>query len=372
MARIAVVLAMAACSKDRTAAPPASATANARVAAAKVALAAPSTPSPVPHGLRKELNLDVPVFVDGKQVSVLRYGELPPGVTETTNPAEPDSERRYFRLWDYLKAIGASPERVQALHFAGKTNEIASLEGSELRAEKDRFVFDFIGGTGGVAEPMWRVKGLKNRLHIDGFTGINVFVATKPWEIDPRERCYLDGDDCKPVARFTSEDLKKGTRVYVDGKLTAYVKRRLLSNDALVSKAESGDAIYSMDKYLASLGIDGAHAKEIRLFAGDDFVASATGSQWAADAGKLTFYLVKHGHGKVRANVPADLQAKTEGTHDRDVQVTSIQVFNHKEPRSVALVSVDDAFDPGPNVGAYEAALAPESGGGNGGGGGGE
>ena len=52
------------------------------------------------------------------------------------------------------------------------------------------------------------------------------------------------------------------------------------------------------------------------------------------------------------------LQKGQEGTTDRDVQITAIQVFNHKEPRSVPVVSIDKVFDPGPNVAALEAALA--------------
>ncbi|MGO8997406.1 MAG: hypothetical protein ACLQVI_29170, partial [Polyangiaceae bacterium] len=68
--------------------------------------------------------------------------------------------------------------------------------------------------------------------------------------------------------------------------------------------------------------------------------------------------LVAHGHGKIRGNVPADLQKGQEGTTDRDVQITAIQVFNHKEPRDVPVVSIDHVFDPGPNVAALEAALA--------------
>jgi hypothetical protein len=370
-ARTTLLLAMVACSNEHTAPAPASATDNARTLAAKAAMAAATeAPTAIPHGLRKELNLDIPVFVDGKEVSVLRFGELPPGVPVTTNPVDREPTLRYYRLADYLKAIGVNLDRVQAVHFAGKTNQITSLEGSEIRADKDRFVFDFLDTNGGIAKPMWRVKGLKNQLHIDGFYGINVFVATKPWEIDPARRCYVEDDDCKPVARFTSGDLMKGTRVYADGKLVGYVKRRLLSDDALVSKSANGDASYSLDKYLASLGIDREHAKEIRLLSGDDLIVSATGSQWEAAADKLTFYLVKHGHGKVRANVPADLQLKAEGTRDRDVRVTSIQVFSHKEPRSLPLVSIDDVFDPGPNVGAMESALAAQEGSGKGSGGG--
>ncbi len=312
------------------------------------------------HGLRKQKNLDVPVFVDGKEVSVLRFGELPPGIAPIAKPAAEDPNRRarYYRVADYLKAIGVNVDRVKAIHFADKGMRIASIEGSELRADKDRFVFDFLQTTTGMPMQSWKTTGLKNMLRIDDILGVNVFVEKTPMQIDKRLRCYVEDGDCMPVARFTSGDLMKGTRVYSDGKLVGYVKRRLLSDDVLAGTTASGEPTFSFDRYLASLDIDSANAKEIRLLAGDDVIASATAKEWAADSEKLTFYLAPHAHGKVRGTVPADLQIKQEGTKDRDVQVTAVQVFNRKEPRSVPVVAVDDAFDPGPNVAALEAALA--------------
>src|SRR5689334_16964572 len=87
----AVLLAIApACSKK----PSEPAAANAPV----VQAAATAAPSPAPadaiaHGTRKLKNLDVPVFVDGKQVAVLRYGELPSQVALAENPADGTHEK---------------------------------------------------------------------------------------------------------------------------------------------------------------------------------------------------------------------------------------------------------------------------------------
>jgi hypothetical protein len=332
--------------------------------ASTVAASDPPEVAPaVVHGLRKQKNLDVPVFVDGKQVSVLRYGELPPGIAPFAKPGDEHHSVRFYRVADYLKALGVNLDRVKAVHFADKGNRIASIEGSELRAEKDRFVFDFLEHTGGMPKQAWNTPGMKNMLRIDEIFAVNVFAETAPWEITKGAYCYVEDGDCKPVARFTSEDLMKGTRVYQDGKLLGYVKRRLLADSTLAGKTESGDPSFSMDRYLASLGIKTANAKEIHLLAGDEVIASATAKEWAADRDALTFYLVKHGHGKVRANIPADLQTKQEGARDRDVQVTSIQVFSRTEPRSVPLVSIDEIFDPGPNVAALESAVADAHGG---------
>lgn len=322
---------------------------------------ASDAPSPqVIHGLRKQKNLDVPVFVDGSEVSVLRFGELPPGIAPIAKPAseDPNQRARYYRISDYLKAIGVNVDRVKSVHFADKGMRIASIEGSELRADKDRFVFDFLQTSTGMPMQSWKTTGLKNLLRIDDILGMNVFVEKAPMTIDRLQHCYVEDGECMPVARFTSGDLMKGTRVYSDGKLLGYVKRRLLADSTLAGKTASGETAFSFDKYLASVGVKSAGAREIRLLAGDDVVASATAAEWAADDAKLSFYLVPHGHGKVRGTIPGDLQKGQAGAADRDVQVTSIQVFNRKEPRAVPVVAIDDVFDPGPNVAALEAALA--------------
>jgi hypothetical protein len=355
MATVVTLAALSACSKGGAKGEKAVASAPPSLAALQAAAAAAPA---IPHGLRKELNLDVPVFVDGKEVAVLRYGELPPGVPATTNPRDDDHRVAFYRLWDYLKAIGVEPARVKAVHFADKGFRIGALEGSELRADEDRFVFDFLDEKAGLAKPAWITKGLKTKLRIDGFYGVNVFVNTTPWAIDPAHHCYWEDDDCKPVVRFTEGDLMKGTRVYDDGKLVGYVKRRLVGEDAVAGRNEAGETLFSIDHFLASLHVDTSHAKRIELFAGDDLVAEATASEWAADQDKLTFYLVQHAHGRVRANVPADLQIQEDGRRDRDVQITSIQVFERKEPRALPLVSIDEVIDPGPNAAAMENALA--------------
>ncbi len=297
------------------------------------------------HGLRKLLNRDVPVFVDGQQVAVLRYGELPPGVEPITIASNSHHSARYFRVSDYLQGIGVDVARVKAIHFADKSDRIASLEGSELRGDADRFVFDFTATTGGMPEMVWSTVGLETRLRIDYFYAVNVFVGEKPWAIDTKRHCYLEDDGCRPVARFTTDDLKKGTRVYVDGKLVSYVKRRLLADSALAGTTDSGEPSYSTDKYLASIGIDTARAKRIDLFAGDKLVASASAKEWASHKDSLTFHLLKHAHGKVEANIPASLQL--EGKADRETQITAIQIFKRKAPRNVPLVALDDVVDLG-------------------------
>ena len=83
------------------------------------------------HGSRKLMGLDVGVFVDGVQTSVLRFGDLPTMPSETL---EGGAVR--YRLVDYVKAIGVAPESIRSIHIHGNNDRIASVEGSELLKEK--------------------------------------------------------------------------------------------------------------------------------------------------------------------------------------------------------------------------------------------
>src|SRR5689334_9357748 len=96
----------------------------------------PNHPKP---GTRKLTGLDAPVYVDGVQSAVLRFGELPAiPVTQL------EGNGRLFQIYDYLKGIGVNPDTIKSIHFHGNADKIASIEGTELRKFKDRFTFSFV------------------------------------------------------------------------------------------------------------------------------------------------------------------------------------------------------------------------------------
>ena len=86
---------------------------------------------------------------------------FPPGVEPIAKPDDPNHRTRFYRVSDYLKAIGVNVDRVKAVHFADKAARIASIEGSELRADKDRFVFDFLQTQTGMPMQAWKTTGLE-------------------------------------------------------------------------------------------------------------------------------------------------------------------------------------------------------------------
>src|SRR5215207_8209556 len=118
-------------------------------------------PNDPKHGTRKLMGLDAPVFVDGAQTSVLRYGELPP-----IKAIALEGGGRRYKVTDYLAAIGVPLDGVKSVHFHGNSDRIASGEGTELRKDKDRFVFSFISGDTGTPLQKWDCTGLKNEFVI--------------------------------------------------------------------------------------------------------------------------------------------------------------------------------------------------------------
>ena len=116
----AAALSAIACSKK---APQQGVVSTAPKAEAPAPLAAQQDPNDKKHGSRRMKGIDVPVYVDNQQRAVLRYGELP----QLANVRDDDAPA--YRLADYLRAIGATPETVKAIYVFDQSNRIASLEG---------------------------------------------------------------------------------------------------------------------------------------------------------------------------------------------------------------------------------------------------
>lgn len=328
--------------------------------AAPVALpAAPAEPTNAQHGTRKLMGLDTPVFVDGAQVAVLRFGEMPP-----VAPILLEGGGRRYKVYEYLKAIGVAPESIKSIHFHGNSDRIASVEGSELRKEKDRFVFSFISGDTGTPLQKWDTDNLKNEFVIHEIRRMTIYVNKPVPTIDAARQCHVDAEGkCTDAIPYATGEVAKGTRVYVDGKMVGYVKRRLVTDAMMIGAPaqEPSESTYSLGKLLSGLGVDATGATSVELMAGDDVVARATGEQFTSLAPNTSFTLPKHGHGKVRIHVPAELQASSPGATDRDALVSAVLVYKRTAPTkqrelvaisedtdlSVQLAAIDTQREPG-------------------------
>ena len=291
------------------------------------------------HGSRKLRGIDVPVYVDGVQAGVLRYGELPPIANVGTDVA-PE-----FRLVDYLAAIGVAPDRVKAIHLHDGADRIGGVEGAELLKEPARFRVHFTSGNTGAAEARWDTVKLKNGFVVHEIRKLSVFVAKAVPPIQKGAQCHLADGKCTDQVPYAQGDAIKGTRIYLDGRLVGFVKRKLLS-DAFIVGGQGDDHEYSVAKLAASLGVDIGGTKLVELVSGDEVVARADEAQWNRHNGDLDFTLPKHQHGKVRVHVPAEMQAAARSTpEDKDALVTSMHFYQRTTPPSHELVAISEATE---------------------------
>jgi hypothetical protein len=297
-------------------------------------------PNDPKHGTRKLMNLDAPVFVDGAQVAVLRYGDLVVTPSRILEGGTPE-----FMLADYLASIGVDPRTVKSVHLHGNNDRIGSVEGSELTKGKKRFAFTFQSQTTGAAVTRWDTEGLKNEFVVHEIRKVSVFVKKAPIAIHPQKRCHLDAKGaCTDAIPYAETGPVHGTRVYVDGKMVGFVKRRQIRDAVLAGKTETGDQKYDVARFVESLGVSTTGIAAVELVAGDDVVARASAEQFDRLAPELFFTLPKHNHGKVRVHVPAELQAPTSSAAaDREALVSSVVVYKTvaSKPRQLVEISED-------------------------------
>ena len=305
-------------------------------------------PTDPKHGTRKLMGLDTPVYVDGTQAAVLRAGELP---SLPVIVLEGGAKR--YRVYDYLKAIGVAPEKVKSVHFHGNNDRIASVEGSELLANKDRIVFQFTSGDTGAPVQSWDTEGLKNPFSANEIRRVTVYVTKASPAIHPQKRCHLDAKgECTTEIPYGTGEIAKGTRVYVDGKMVGYVKRRQVGDALAMGETATGEHKFSVSKLVTSMGVDAAGVEHVELMAGDDVIARATKDQWSSLANDVTFTLPKHQHGKVRIHVPSQIQAA--GGETRDAMVSAVLVYKSTKPADRELTAISEQTDLSVQLAAVE------------------
>ena len=310
------------------------------VSAVAPPVAAQAATPPVPpasteqHGQGQGKRGDINVYVDGKPVAITRFGELPPGLKAYSRDwvLGGKTAARFFRVSEYLTALGIDLAKVRAVQFHGSWGRVASVDGDELLKNKERLLFDFTGESYGKPRMRWSTVGLRVPTSIDIFQAITVYVDKTAPAYDPASQTMVLNGEVVDGPPYVTEEFPHGTRVYVDGKLVGAVKRRQLSKDAVVN-GDDPSPKYSFGLYLGSLGVDPSKAKAIDIVSGDDLVFRASARDFAKND-KLVFSMTNHAKGKVSAHLPGNKSAR----------VTSVQVFVKTAPpaRQVEPESLDE------------------------------
>jgi hypothetical protein len=295
----------------------------------------------VQHGIRRFKGVDVPVWVDGVQAGVLRYGELPPQLAPTFDVEDEGKSPVYYSLHDYLVAIGVTPSKVKAVHVRDLRHKVGIVEGPELLKYKRELLFQFMGLTTGLALVHWSTQHLSYKRSLHEMSSVSVFVDKPVPPVDRERGCHTKGGTCTEEVPLVTGEAAKGTRIYVDGRLRGYVKRRLVSDNMVVGQDDKGPR-YSIDKFIKSLEQDPSTAQTVELLTGDRVVARMSGANWAKHRDALVFSLEKHAHGKISLKLPDTIQAPDAGTSADPIVITSIQLYRAEKPVLRPVTPIDE------------------------------
>jgi hypothetical protein len=264
---------------------------------------------------------DTGVYVDGKPVGVLSFGELPVGLkpvwVEERHSAEiePGSrspgfvmgkERRY-RFTDYLKAVGVDLRKVKQIQVMGpKLTEVIIASGAELRSKKaSEFMFRFGGVVGGKPIPH-TPPDFGNGFKPDKIAAVMVYIDKKPPVLVEDEGLELDGQPVNGVPYY-GEPMRGGVRVYVDDRLALQIKKTTLHAAKPVATID-GLKRYGLLALLAEHGVDTSKMVEGWLIVSERRTRKLT----RAELGEVTVAMgdkhkneVMIGHEKVDAQAVA-------------------------------------------------------------------
>lgn len=300
---------------------------------------------------------DSAVYLDGRARGVLRFAELPPGLEPFTMPEIDDLDvARYYRLGDYFAKVGIDVAKIRELHVYGSHDRVSVITGDEFRAAKDRMVFDFTQQVTGKPRARWsQLHALRHHPMVDVILGISVYQDKTP-PLYQHGELLLDGQVTEGIP-YVEDGIPKGTRVYIDGKLTGWVRRKTLPDKLIAPGSERVHAKFSTDAFLTYVGADARAARSIDFYDGDSLLERVDAHAFMQGKSDYVFDLPNRSHGQVHESFPGDKSAR----------LSSIRLYVRSTPPAR---TVDpEAFEP--QDGSGEAQTGGGNGDGTGGNGGG-
>jgi hypothetical protein len=212
---------------------------------------------------------DTGVYLDGKPIGMLSFGELPitlePVWVEQrvsavkkygdNSPGWTTIKQRRYRFVDYFKALGVQLEKVKEVHVYGpRLSSTIIAKGPEILARPD-FMFRFGGDIEGKALPVIP-PNFGNRMRMDKISAVMIYIEKMPPVLERNEGMVLDGELVEGVP-YRGEPLRGGIRIYFDDRLQGLIKRNAL--DATLTgrdEAPNGGIRWRLFPFLKGQGID--------------------------------------------------------------------------------------------------------------------
>jgi hypothetical protein len=282
---------------------------------------------------------DTGVYVDGKPIAFLQFGELPITLQPTwvkdkvsqNKPANcPEclswkwSEARFYKFTDYLKALGIDPHKIKMMHVYGpKLSQTIAVSAKDLlRPDADEFMFRF--GAQIAGKPIPHVPpNFGNGKQPDKINGVMIYINKKPPTIT-RDGVELDGVDQTGVPYY-GEPLRGGVRIYLDDHLVSIIKRQELDVKKAITSAD-GELHWSLADFLTASGVDTSKVVEGWVIRDDRRHEQIP---WS-DLSKMTFSASSKAHGGVLLG-DKEIVANAIALHTRAIKPDELPVIKPDE-----------------------------------------
>lgn len=266
---------------------------------------------------------DSAVYVDGKPVGVVRFGELPLGLKGKVFDLGSGYHQTHYSFVDYVRALGIDAKRLKAMHLYGG-RRAALVDQKELARVGDEITFTFNQNTRGKPRVHWPHRKINVNTTIDMISSVAFYVDKDPPVLNDRGDLVMpDGKPIEGKVPYAPEEQGNGTRIYVDGDLVGTVKRKKLSDDII-----TGEDRFSLMGYAAKLRPEAKDAKSVDLLAGDDVV----GRLAPEGAKTLAFNVPQHNRGQAVVDVSA-----------KRARISAVQFYVKIQPPTRDVVAIDDA-----------------------------
>jgi hypothetical protein len=219
---------------------------------------------------------DTGVYLDGRPIGFLSWGELPIGlkpvwlrdkVSANKRPGSTDPgwrwmQQRFYRFTDYLKAVGLDLAKIKEMHVYGPkfTNSIV-VTGKDLQspAAKD-FVFHFGGAVYGKAIPKVP-EGFGGGHAPDKIAAVMIYIEKEPPKLVPQVGFML-GQELQTGVPYYGDPIRGGVRIYLDDRYVAMIKRQDLDPKKATQSAD-GEPTWNLSEFLAAQGVDTSKVVEL-------------------------------------------------------------------------------------------------------------
>lgn len=212
---------------------------------------------------------DTGVYLDGKPIGFLTWGELPVTLKPvwvrdkvsankragTNDPGWRWMQQRFYRFTDYLKAMDIDVKKVKEMHVYGPrfTNSV-TVTGKDLQSPAAKnFLFRFGGSVMGKAIPVVPA-GFGGGNPADKLAAVTIYVEKEPPKLVPAVGFVL-GNDVQYGVPYYGDPIRGGIRVYLDDRYAAIIKRQDLDVKK-AKKGPDGELSWELAAFLTDQGVD--------------------------------------------------------------------------------------------------------------------